>query len=97
MTVANWLRWNATELDRSEREELLGALTREQQRQLLHNDYVWMERCGVIWKPPQGDLRRRRFTHGAEFETPRGVFRIDAAGTVQEAPPRGSHRAGVAR
>ncbi|HEY8123024.1 MAG TPA: hypothetical protein VII78_17010 [Myxococcota bacterium] len=88
MTVANWVRWNSTELDPSEREELLGALTPEQQRQLLHNDYVWMERRGVMWRPAEGGLRRQRFTHGAQFETQRGTFRIDSAGSVQELPPR---------
>jgi hypothetical protein len=99
MTVANWVRWNATELDSATREELLGALTPEQQRQLLHNDYVWVERTGVIWRAAEGDLRRARFTHGAQFETRRGAFHIDAEGHVQEAfaGPRSSHRAGDAR
>jgi len=50
MTIANWVRWNRTELELAEREALLGALTPEQQRQLLHNDYVWVERGGVIWR-----------------------------------------------
>ena len=99
MTVANWARWNATELDPTDREELLGAMTPEQQRQLLHNDYVWMERCGVMWRPPEGGLRRKRFTHEAQFETQRAAFRIDAAGGVQEVPrePREPQLAGVAR
>jgi hypothetical protein len=99
MTVANWVRWNATELDSADREELLGALTPAQQRQLLHNDYVWVERCGVMWRPPEGGLRRTRFTHGAHFETRRGAFRIDAEGSVLEtfAPPREPLRAGGVR
>ncbi|HEU4430331.1 MAG TPA: hypothetical protein VFT98_16340 [Myxococcota bacterium] len=90
MTVANWVRWNRTELELAEREALLGALTQEQQRQLLHNDYVWVERCGVIWRPREGDLRRARFTHSTVFETKRGAFRIDADGGVHDARSAGA-------
>jgi hypothetical protein len=99
MTVANWVRWNATELDSADRAQLLGALTPEQQRQLLHNDYVWVERCGVMWRAPEGDLRRARFTHGMQFETRRGAFRMDAEGSVIQsfASPREPGRAGDAR
>jgi hypothetical protein len=99
MTVADWVRWNATELDSADREALLGSLTPNQQHQLLHNDYVWVERCGVMWRPPEGGLRRQRFTHGAQFATQRGAFRIDAAGDVQEttARPREPQAGGAAR
>jgi hypothetical protein len=84
MTVANWIRWNCTELEPEEREALLGSLTPAQQHQLLHNDYAWLERSGVMWRPPEGGLRRARFTHGAQFETKRGAFGVDAEGVVRE-------------
>jgi len=84
MTVANWIRWNRTELEPAEREALMGALTPAQQHQLLHNDYAWLERSGVMWRPPEGGLRRALFTHGAQFETKRGSYRIDAEGCVRE-------------
>ena len=100
MTVANWIRWNCTELEPDEREALMGALTPAQQHQLLHNDYAWLERSGVIWRPPGGGLRRTRFTHGAQFETKRGAFRVDAGGYVSEElarPPERQHGSGGAR
>lgn len=84
MTIANWIRWNRTELEPGERESLLGALTPAQQRSLLHDDYAWIERAGVLWRPPEGGLRRARFTHGLQFETKRGAFRVDAEGCVRE-------------
>jgi hypothetical protein len=84
MTVTNWIRWNRTELEPAEREALLGALTPAQQRSLLHHDYTWMGRSGVLWLSPTGSLRRARFTHGAQFETKRGAFRMDAEGSVRE-------------
>jgi len=84
MTVTNWIRWNRTELEPAEREALLGGLTPPQQRSLLHNDYAWMGRSGVLWQPPTGGLRRARFTRGAQFETKRGAFRVDAEGSVRE-------------
>ena len=82
MTVANWVHWNRTELDLAERAALLGALTPEQKHELLHNDYAWLGRSGLMWQPPQGDLRRVRFTHGAHFETRFGAFHVDAEGEV---------------
>ena len=51
MGAANWVDWNQTELEAKEREELLGALTPEQSRRLLQNDYLWVERVGVLWRP----------------------------------------------
>lgn len=88
LTVVNWIRWNSTELASADREELLGAMRPEQQCKLLRDDYVWVGRSGVLWRPVEGGLRRARFTHGAQFETRRGAFRIDATGEVQELPPR---------
>ena len=91
MTVANWVRWNRTELDLAERAALLGVLTPEQRHNLLHNDYVWRERRGVIWQPREGGLRHARYTHSADFETRFGAFRIDAEGQVRatDASPHG--------
>ena len=88
MTIASFVRWNRTALDPEERSELLGALTPEQKNSLLHDDYAWFERSGVIWTPPDGSLRRARFTHYTESETRRGSFRIDSTGCVSEVPPR---------
>ena len=82
MTTANWIRWNSTELAPEERENLLAGLAPAQRHQLLQNDYAWLDRAGVLWRSPEGDLRRARFTHGACFETIAGTFRIDAEGTV---------------
>ncbi len=86
MTVANWVRWNRTELDVQEREKLLDALTPEQKHRLLQNDYVWVERVGVIWRPLDGGLRHARFTHSAHFATRRGSFRMDSEGSVRKWP-----------
>lgn len=95
MTIANWIRWNSTELEPAEREALLGGLTPDQRHQLLHNDYVWLERTGVLWQAPGGGLRRARFTHGAGFATNAGAFRIDAEGTVCAAPATDPRPEGV--
>ena len=84
MNMANWFRWNRSELDREERVKLLGGLTSEQSRQLLENDYVWVDRVGVIWRPPVGGLRHQRFTHSADFATRDGSFRVDSEGCVRE-------------
>ena len=84
MNRANWVRWNRSELDREERVKLLGGLTSEQSRRLLENDYVWVDRVGVIWRPPAGGLRRQRFTHIADFATRDGSFRVDSEGCVRE-------------
>jgi chaperonin GroES len=88
MTIANWVRWNTTELAPEDRESLLGGLTHTQRHQLLQNDYVWLERAGVVWRSREGSLRRARFTHGASFETIAGQFRIDAEGSVSPVPAR---------
>ena len=76
--------WRATGLAPREREDLLTALTPEQNQHLLEYDYVWIEGTGVLWKPPSGALRRARFTHGAHFRTGRGEFYIDSEGGVRE-------------
>lgn len=70
MTVASWIDWNH---DAEERERLLGGPTPDEAHQLLHNDYVWLERVGVIWRPLDRVLRRARFTHEASFETRQGA------------------------
>jgi hypothetical protein len=79
--------WTRTKLQPHEREELLTALTSEQKEQLLEHDYVWVKGTGVLWKPPDGALRRARFTHGTHFQTQRGEFYIDSDGSVRELLP----------
>jgi len=93
MTIADFVAWNRTDLDARERSELLGALTTAQKRSLLENDYAWLERAGVIWTPPDGALRRARFTHSATFETSHGSFRIDSEGSVRERAPAATNPA----
>jgi hypothetical protein len=55
---------------------------------VLEHDYVWVERVGVLWNPPDGDLRRARFTHGTHFQTQRGEFYIDSEGSARELSDR---------
>ena len=80
------IEWTRTRLQPQEREELLAALTSEQKAQLLEHDYVWVEGVGVLWNPPDGDLRRARFTHGTHFQTQRGEIYIDSEGSARELP-----------
>jgi hypothetical protein len=87
MTNADFVRWGRTSLDAPERDELLHALSSSQRHCLRENDWVWLERSGVLWTTPDGSFRRARFTHSASFETARGSFRIDSEGRVSEAPP----------
>jgi hypothetical protein len=84
MTHARFVEWSRTDLDAAQRGELVEALTSAQQHCLRKNGYAWLERAGVIWTPPDGLLRRARFTHSASFETRHGSFRIDSEGRVQE-------------
>lgn len=86
MTRASFVEWSRTDLDAAQRSELVEALTSPQRDCLRENDYAWLERAGVIWTPPDGLLRRARFTHSATFETRHGSFRIDSEGCVQERP-----------
>jgi hypothetical protein len=62
------------------------AVDGEQKAHLLEHDYVWVEGVGVLWNPPDGDLRRARFTHGTHFQTQRGEFYIDSEGSAREPP-----------
>jgi hypothetical protein len=92
MRGAEWIDWRRTKLQplerenllTQEREELLTALTSEQTEHLLEHDYVWVKGTGVLWKPPDGALRRAQFTHGTYFQTERGEFYIDSDGSVRE-------------
>jgi hypothetical protein len=86
MFEAKWIEWTRTRLEPHEREDLLTALTSEQTEQLYEHDYVWVKGIGVLWKPPEGALRRARFTHGTLFRTERGEFHIDSEGSVREFP-----------
>ena len=79
-----WIEWTRTRLQPQERQELLAALTSEQKAHLLERDHVWVEGVGVLWNPPDGDLRRARFTHGTHFQTQRGEFYIDSEGSARE-------------
>jgi hypothetical protein len=86
MFEARWIESTRTTLQPHEREDLLTALTSEQKEQLLEHDYVWVKGMGVLWKPPDGALRRARFTHGTHFTTERGEFYINSEGSVRELP-----------
>ena len=88
-------RWSQTTLAPLERDALLRELTSVQRAQLEEHEHVWVAGTGVLWKHPNGDLRRARFTHGAHFRTKRGEFYIDSEGSaralVEQGPgaPRG--------
>ena len=84
MRGTEWIDWTRTKLQPHEREDLLTALTSEQKEQLLEHDCAWVKGTGVLWNPPDGALRRARFTHGTHFKTKRGEFRIDSDGSVRE-------------
>jgi len=85
MRATQSIEWTRTRLQPQEREELLAALTSEQNAQLLERDYVWIGGTGVMWNPPNGELlRRARFTHGAYFQTQRGELYIDSEGSARE-------------
>jgi hypothetical protein len=88
MTIDSFIEWRKSDLDAEQRSALLGSLTPAQRHGLLQNDYAWLERGGVVWTPPDGPLRRARFTHAADFETRHGSFRIDSEGSVHAAAPR---------
>ncbi|MEJ2336932.1 MAG: hypothetical protein P8Y26_15065 [Gemmatimonadales bacterium] len=88
MRETQWIEWTRTRLQPQERQELLTALTSEQKAHLLEHDYVWVEGVGVLWNPPDSDLRRARFTHGTHFQTQRGEFYIDSEGSARERPSR---------
>ena len=84
MRESQWLDWTRTTLHQGERDDLLTALTVEQESHLLEQDYVWVEKVGVLWKPTDGAMRRARFTHGTHFRTQHGEFYIDSEGSVSE-------------
>jgi hypothetical protein len=74
--------WTRTHLLPRERDELTAALTPVQRAHLFSQDYVWVPGSGVLWKQPDGVLRRARFTHGVHFETQRGEFYTDSEGSA---------------
>jgi hypothetical protein len=84
MRGTEWIDWCRTDLQPHERDDLLAALTSEQKKRLVEHDYVWVKGTGVLWNPPDGALRRARFTHGTHFRTERGEFYIDSEGSVRE-------------
>jgi len=84
MSGTAWIDWTRTRLQPHEREDLLAALTSEQEQRLFEHDYVWVKGIGVLWKSRDGALRRARFTHGTHFQTQRGEFYSDSAGSVRE-------------
>jgi hypothetical protein len=88
MREIHWVEWTRTMLQPREREELLAALTSEQHAHLIEQDYVWVAGVGVLWKPPEGALRRARFTHMTEFRTQHGEFYIDSQGNAGPLPDR---------
>ena len=84
MRETQWLEWTRTMLQQSERDDLLTALTAEQEAHLLEHDYVWVKKVGVLWKPTDGAIRRARFPHGTHFRAKHGEFYIDSEGSVSE-------------
>jgi hypothetical protein len=84
MRETQWIEWTRTRLQPREREELLTALGPEQKAHWAEHDYVWVKGIGVLWNPPDGALRRARFTHGAHFQTQRGEFYVDSEGSAHE-------------
>lgn len=70
----------AEELDE---ETVLALLSSEEKNNLDSCGYVWRRELGVVWVDPKGQWRRRQFTHGAYFKTPRGLFYIDSGGRVR--------------
>jgi hypothetical protein len=84
MRETQWIEWTRTMLPQGERDDLLTALTAEQESHLLEHDYVWVEKVGVLWKPTDGAIRRARFTHGTHFRTKHGEFYIDSEGSVSK-------------
>jgi len=84
MRETQWIEWTRTRLQPGERADLLTALGVEQKAHLVEHDYVSVKGIGVLWNPPDGALRRARFTHGAHFQTQRGEFYIDSEGSAHE-------------
>ncbi len=82
MQEAQWIEWTRTRLHAQERHAVLAGLTSEQEAHLLDHDYVWVKGVGVLWNAADGVLRRGRFTHGTYFQTRRGEFYIDSAGSA---------------
>jgi len=98
MRETQWLEGTRTRLQPRERGELLTALGSEQNAHLLEHDYVWVKGIGVLWNPPDGVLRRARFTHGTHFRTQRGEFYIGSDGGARELSNHGfDHPASAAR
>ena len=89
MRAIQWIEWTRTALEPHEREDLLSALTSQQEAHLLENDNVWVKGAGGLWKATDGALQRARFTHGAFFRTQRGEFYIDSEGNAHQ---REAHR-----
>ena len=98
MRENQWIKWTKTRLEPGERDQLLAALTSKQKTQLLEQDYVRVERVGVLWNPPNGaPLRRARFTHGFHFQTDRGDLYIDSEGIARLIPRRADAQSGRER
>jgi hypothetical protein len=85
MRETQWIEWTRTRLQPREREELLTALGPEQKAHWAEHDYVWVKGIGVLWNPPDGALRRARFTHGAHFQTQRGEFPVHTRSPLPDA------------
>jgi hypothetical protein len=102
MPIQSRCEWTQTHLLPRERDELSAALTPVQRAHLLSQDYVWVPGSGVLWKQPDGVLRRARFTHGTHFQTQRGEFYMDSEGSAHALPstaatPDGTQRFGERR
>jgi len=94
--VDQWIEWTRTKLQPRERRDQLTALGPEQRAQLLEHDYVWVEGVGVLWRPPDGALRRARFTHGTHLRTRRAEFYVDSEGNARELSNHGFDHPGSA-
>jgi hypothetical protein len=70
-------------MEERDTEAVLELLSSEERDQLDACGYVWRRELGVVWRDPGGWWRRRQFTHGAYFGTPRGLLYIDSGGRVR--------------
>ena len=91
MSGRHWLEWTRTTLSHTEAEQVLSSLTPDQRDHLAKEDYVWIRGTGVVFRDPEGELRRARFTHGTHFRTRHGEFYIGSSGEARQVTPDPGH------